>query len=105
MVILVIKHCMQNILEKQNKENQWQIVYSKKSENFLDKLLDKDKRKILNKISLLIIDDKNLDIKFLINSENEYRLRVGNYRIIYSKHEHLLIVEIIKIGDRKDIYK
>ena len=87
-----------------NKSN-WQISYSRSAEKFLSKLDDKNKRKILDKIASLIVDDKGLDIKHLINTENEYRLRVGDYRIIYARHEQVLIIEIIKIGNRKDVYK
>jgi mRNA interferase RelE/StbE len=34
-----------------------------------------------------------------------YRIRVGNYRIIYDIFDKQLIVEIITVGDRKDIYQ
>ena len=33
-----------------------------------------------------------------------YRIRVGDYRIIYSIHDKVLIVMILAIGHRKDIY-
>lgn len=33
-----------------------------------------------------------------------YRIRVGDYRIIYSVQDSILTVEVLKIGDRKDIY-
>ncbi len=95
---------MQSILEN-NLSKEWQIVYSRNAEKFLDKLSDKDKKKILNKIFLLTDNDANLDIKYLSGSDDEYRLRVGDYRIIYTKHFKLLIIEIIKIGNRKDVYK
>ncbi len=38
-------------------------------------------------------------------AEYTYRLRIGQYRIIYSIHSAMLIVEIIRIGHRKNIYK
>ena len=50
-------------------------------------------------------EEDALDIKFIINSDDQYRLRVGNYRIIYTRDEQVFIIEIIKIGDRKDVYK
>lgn len=34
-----------------------------------------------------------------------YSLRVGSYRIIYEVHQHKLIIRIIDIGHRKDIYR
>ena len=51
MVTSVTMHCMQNILQNKTSDlvNGWQIVYSKNSEKFLDKLNNKDKRKILDK--------------------------------------------------------
>jgi len=38
-------------------------------------------------------------------SENHYRIRVGVYRIIYSIKDDVLIVEIIKIDHRRNVYK
>jgi mRNA interferase RelE/StbE len=41
----------------------------------------------------------------LQGSENKYRIRVGVYRIIYSVEESELLIEIIKIGARGDVYE
>ncbi|MGC2238304.1 MAG: type II toxin-antitoxin system RelE/ParE family toxin [Pyrinomonadaceae bacterium] len=43
--------------------------------------------------------------KKLVDSENNFRIRVGNYRIIYSVISKILIVEIISVGHRKDVYR
>ena len=45
-----------------------------------------------------------LDIKQLENREG-FRLRVGAYRAIYRILEDVLIIEVIKIGNRGDVYK
>lgn len=34
-----------------------------------------------------------------------YRIDAGNYRIIYEIHDNVLIVVVVKIGDRRDVYK
>lgn len=34
-----------------------------------------------------------------------YRLRVGNYRVIYQVQDNVLVVLVVKIGDRKDVYR
>ena len=39
------------------------------------------------------------------NSENLYRIRTGDYRVVYSIEEQVKVVDIRKIGHRKDIYK
>ncbi len=36
---------------------------------------------------------------------NRYRFRVGGYRIIYEIHDAVLLVLILAIGDRKEIYR
>jgi mRNA interferase RelE/StbE len=36
---------------------------------------------------------------------DSYRLRVSDYRIVYSIHENILTVKIISIGHRREIYK
>lgn len=38
-------------------------------------------------------------------SENLFRIRVGPYRIIYTIQDDKLIVLVLEIGDRKDIYR
>lgn len=41
----------------------------------------------------------------LEGSENQYRIRVGDYRVIYSINDGALMVLIIRIADRKDAYR
>ena len=43
--------------------------------------------------------------KKLKGVKNSYRIRVGDYRIIYKIVDNLLVIEIVAIGHRKDIYK
>ena len=39
------------------------------------------------------------------NHKGKFRFRVGNYRIILQKEDDILIITIISVGHRKDIYK
>jgi mRNA interferase RelE/StbE len=41
----------------------------------------------------------------LSGSERSYRIRVGDYRILYDVQGHCLIIEVIKVGHRKDVYR
>ncbi|MDR0738216.1 MAG: type II toxin-antitoxin system RelE/ParE family toxin [Prevotellaceae bacterium] len=36
---------------------------------------------------------------------NVYRIRIGNYRIIYSVEDAILMIEVIKIGHRQSVYR
>jgi mRNA interferase RelE/StbE len=42
--------------------------------------------------------------KKLKGFKNLYRIRIGNYRVIYSVQHEILIIEILKIAHRKDAY-
>jgi mRNA interferase RelE/StbE len=44
-------------------------------------------------------------VRKLAGSEQAYRIRVGDYRVIYSIHNAQLIIEIIRVKHRKDVYK
>jgi mRNA interferase RelE/StbE len=39
-----------------------------------------------------------------LKGRNGYRIRVGDYRIIYEIHDSILLVDVITLGHRKDIY-
>ena len=45
------------------------------------------------------------DVKSLSGHNNVYRLRVGDYRVIFSVHNEILTVEVMTIGNRGGIYK
>ncbi len=44
-------------------------------------------------------------VKKLAGFERTYRVRVGDYRIMYEIHEDRLIIEIIRVKHRKDVYR
>jgi mRNA interferase RelE/StbE len=43
--------------------------------------------------------------KKLSGTDNTYRIRFGDYRIIYNVMDQVLIIEVIRVGHRKDIYR
>jgi mRNA interferase RelE/StbE len=43
-------------------------------------------------------------VRKLVGSEHTYRIRVGDYRVIYTILHANLVIEIVRVGHRKDIY-
>jgi len=43
--------------------------------------------------------------KKLQDYNNRYRIRMGDYRIIYEIHDNILVVIVVEIGHRSDIYR
>lgn len=70
----------------------------------LSKLPKNDIKKIMSKIQSLAVEPRPLWSKKL-SAREEYRGRQGNYRILYTIEETIKIVEVVKVGHRKDIYK
>jgi mRNA interferase RelE/StbE len=69
----------------------------------LDKLPNADAEIIIDVILKLSNNPRPIGYKKL-KGRNGYRIRKGNYRIIYEIFDKLLLIDIIKVGDRKDIY-
>lgn len=44
-------------------------------------------------------------VKKLVGSEFSYRIRVGDYRVVYEVFENRLIIEIVRVRHRKDVYR
>lgn len=42
--------------------------------------------------------------KKLVGTEHSYRIRINDYRVVYSVLDSCLIIQVIKIGHRKDVY-
>ncbi|UZJ31070.1 type II toxin-antitoxin system RelE family toxin [Streptomyces endophytica] len=48
---------------------------------------------------------EDADIKKLTGPSGLYRLRVGSYRVAYRVEDGELIILVVKIGDRRDVYR
>ena len=82
------------------------VELTKQAAKSLRKLPADVRETIIVKIEELAKDpfSPNLDIKKL-QGRDGYRLRVGNWRIIYDLYKQQLLIVVIKIGDRKEVYK
>ena len=79
-------------------------VLSRKAQKQLDKLSDNIAEPIIEAIAGLEENPRPSGYKKL-KGRDGYRIRVGNYRIIYDIFNNELIVAIITLGHRKDIYE
>lgn len=61
--------------------------------------------RILSAVEELSANPYPAGTKKLVGAEHSYRIRVGDYRIVYSIWASRLAIEIVRVGDRKDIYR
>jgi mRNA interferase RelE/StbE len=83
---------------------QYQIRILPAAEKSLSKLPKKIQLRIQGAITVLASNPLPPVAKKLVGRDN-YRLRVSDYRIVYSIHENILTVKIISIGHRSEIYR
>jgi mRNA interferase RelE/StbE len=84
--------------------SQYRIEFLKTAQKELLKLPKEIQQRIATKIDSLLVDPYPPDTKKLKNGNGRFRIRIGDYRIIYRLEEDRLIILIIKIGHRRDVY-
>ncbi len=82
----------------------YRLIVKQSVSKDLKKIPKKDVKRILAAIQTLAKNPRPPQSKKLSGQER-YRLRQGNYRILYTIEDAVLIVHVIKIGDRKDVYR
>jgi len=80
------------------------ILLSKKAQKQLDKLSDNIAEPILLAIAQLENNPRPNGCKKL-KGRDGYRIRTGDYRIIYNIFDNELIIDVINLGHRKSIYE
>ncbi len=83
----------------------WKIVYKKSVKKDLKKI-SPDVRYILRRAieEKLMIDPLRFGIPLRRTLKRLMKLRVGDYRIIYTIQKKTIVVSIIKIGHRREVY-
>jgi mRNA interferase RelE/StbE len=66
--------------------------------------LKKDRRRIVDRIGKLAEDPRPPGCEKL-SGQNKYRIRQGRYRIVYSIEDQDLVVYVVKVAHRKDVYR
>jgi mRNA interferase RelE/StbE len=61
--------------------------------------------KIIERIDFLAFEPRHHGSKKLSGEENAYRTRVGKFRIIYEIYDEQVLVSVINVDHRKDVYR
>jgi mRNA interferase RelE/StbE len=83
----------------------WQIEFSAKAARQFGKLSRGTQERLLPHIDALAVDQRPPGCKKLKGHGDFWRIRVGDYRIIYQIYDRALIVLIVTVGDQKDVYQ
>lgn len=83
---------------------EYKIFFKKSVKKDLSTIPKKDLKRILAKIASLSNNPRPPACEKLSGQE-KFRLRQGRYRIIYSVQDYELLVWVVKVGNRKEVYR
>jgi len=82
----------------------YELVFKRSVSKDLRAVPNKDVRRILNRMESLQ-NDPRPDGCEKLSGQERYRIRQGNYRIIYGIEDDRLVVTVIKVGHQRAIYR
>jgi mRNA interferase RelE/StbE len=84
----------------------YRIKYRREAASYLRRLPPEWQARIMEGLDRLAEDpeDQSLDVKRL-SGQRAFRLREGKYRVIFERHDDVLLILIVTIGPRGDVYK
>jgi mRNA interferase RelE/StbE len=83
----------------------YRIEFAKPAAKQLKALSPQEQQRIKSKIDALESIPRPDGVVKLSGEDDLYRIRVGDYRIIYSIQDYQLLILVLKIGHRRDVYQ
>lgn len=83
----------------------YRIELSPAAARQLRKLDPGARRRIQAAVELLAGEPRPPGAKNLVGGEGEWRVRTGDYRIVYEIHDGVLLVLVLAVGHRREVYR
>ena len=84
---------------------QYELIIKPTAEKSLDKLPRLIRRRIVDAMKELRGNPRPAGVAKLAGDENLWRIRIGSYRVVYEIHDDQLIVLVLRVAHRKDVYR
>ena len=83
----------------------YRVELAKRVQRDLRKLPVGLQERLVSRIEMLGDNPRPRGVRKLAGEKNAYRIRVGDYRILYEIRDDVLVVIIVRIGHRSDVYR
>ncbi len=83
----------------------YELIIKPVAEKSLDRVPRALRLRIIEALERLRNNPRPSSVKKLGGEENLWRIRVGDYRVVYEIHDDRLLILVVRIGHRKDIYR
>jgi len=91
-----------------SEQHKYQVVVSPRAERDLKKLRRQNPRdyaRVMEAIRSLADDSRPPGTKPLTGRQGSWRLRVGDYRVIYTIDDAALVVTVLGVAHRREVYR
>ncbi len=83
----------------------YKVLFKPSADRALQKLPPDMQRRIVGEVAMLAHDPRPAGVVKPAGDENLWRIRIGAYRVVYEIHDHRLIVLVLGVAHRKDVYR
>ena len=83
----------------------YSIEFKKSAQKEIANLPKRMQRRVVSAIKALADEPRPKTVRKLVGGEDYYRLRVGEYRVVYQIIDQVLLICIIRVRHRKDVYR
>jgi len=81
------------------------VIISRASQKAIDRLAGDIYSRIIRKLETLEDNPRPMGVEKLTGADNLYRVRVGDWRIVYAIQDRKLIVLVVKVAHRREVYR
>jgi len=83
----------------------YSVEITRTAERQLKKLSQDERQRVARTVAMRAIDPRPRGSRKLAGYDDVFRVRMGQYRVIYSIDDGRLTVLVLKLGHRKDVYR
>ena len=83
----------------------YKVELARRTVKLIARLPRNEQQRIRTAIDLLADEPRPPGCVSLTGEESVYRVRVGKYRIIYEVHDDRLLIQVVRVGHRRDVYR
>jgi mRNA interferase RelE/StbE len=83
----------------------YKVLFKSSADRALKKLPQDVQRRIAGEAALLANNPRPAGVVKMAGDENLWRIRIGDYRVVYEIHDDRLIVLVLRVAHRKDVYR
>lgn len=83
----------------------YRVQIARRAIKSIQALPRKEQQRVRAAIDLLRESPRPPGCVAMAGEEHAYRVRVGNYRIVYEVHDEVLLIQVVRVGNPRDVYR